>query len=395
MNYYIPQITETDCGFACLKMLIATRYESQDALFIKQDENKGVYSFQDLKELGSEYGIELFGVSVENKNNIRSLKFPFIALIKKKNGAAHYVFVKKIKLGDIYYSDPDEGDCFTSVKKFIGIWTGKALIEENFSKKEVEMVDVLKARKTLDIFSIILQIVSASFLLLGIYFINYTKAYIPMVFLSLFVVSEIIFRFYLINQMEKLDDDILENVKVDDEQYPLFLERYESYKKELMANKMNVVFSIIVIVSTSIMLLFNHFANTLLIVVPLFLAIIDVMVFNPFVKDKQNEISRDEKDLSRENNDIEFGLVMNRIHAKSYRLTRYMLIKKYLFIFLILVTSFVTMIYTEILVLPYLAFNALVSWTMYEQFNNLFNYPNRNISLLRRKVQVSNIVSKK
>ena len=34
MNYYVPQIKNDDCGFACLKMMIANLYQKEEALFI-------------------------------------------------------------------------------------------------------------------------------------------------------------------------------------------------------------------------------------------------------------------------------------------------------------------------------------------------------------------------
>ena len=52
MKYFIPQIDQTDCGFACLKMLIAHLYEDERALFIKQDENHGPYNMSQIKEKG-------------------------------------------------------------------------------------------------------------------------------------------------------------------------------------------------------------------------------------------------------------------------------------------------------------------------------------------------------
>ena len=57
MFYFIPQIGQSDCGFACLKMLIAHLYDNQDALYLKQDENHGPYSFKELKDIGELYGV--------------------------------------------------------------------------------------------------------------------------------------------------------------------------------------------------------------------------------------------------------------------------------------------------------------------------------------------------
>ena len=89
MNYYIPQISHSDCGFACLKMLIAHLYENQNALFIPQDETKGAYSLKALADLALNYGITLTGIEVDEKDEIKNARFPFIALLQESEEIFH------------------------------------------------------------------------------------------------------------------------------------------------------------------------------------------------------------------------------------------------------------------------------------------------------------------
>ena len=106
MNYYIPQISHSDCGFACLKMMIAHLYENQNALYIPQDETKGPYSLKALTDLALSYGITLEGIEIEEKEEIKEARFPFIALLQKSEEVFHYVLVTKVKWGSVYYLDP-------------------------------------------------------------------------------------------------------------------------------------------------------------------------------------------------------------------------------------------------------------------------------------------------
>ena len=132
MKYFIPQIDQTDCGFACLKMLIAHLYEDERALFIKQDENHGPYNMKEIKEKGEVYGISLTGIEVTDKKSIKEMRFPFLAILKKKNDLYHYDLVTKVKWGSVYYSDPSIGECSTSFKNFFSLWTGNSLIVKTF-----------------------------------------------------------------------------------------------------------------------------------------------------------------------------------------------------------------------------------------------------------------------
>ena len=179
MNYFIPQMDSSDCGFACLKMMIARLYENEKALYIKQDEHHGAYNFLELVDKASNYGITLEGVEIEQKEEIKSIKWPFIALIKKKNDLFHYVLVTKVKFGTIYYSDPDEGESFCTKKGFFSIWTGTSLIIKDFKKEDGLIFtsdDVCKNNKSFAV--ALLQIFTSLFLATGIYFIDEKTKYL-------------------------------------------------------------------------------------------------------------------------------------------------------------------------------------------------------------------------
>ena len=77
--YYVPQIQKDDCGYACVKMLLANVQKDKNFLFLPQDENHGPYSYQDLIDIAKGHGIILNGYTVEDKSTIKEhKKFPML-----------------------------------------------------------------------------------------------------------------------------------------------------------------------------------------------------------------------------------------------------------------------------------------------------------------------------
>ena len=106
MNYFIPQIDSSDCGFACLKMMVARLYENEKALYIKQNENHGAYNFLELKEKGLVYEfkdnhcnmihlIRHWYYHNQLKKGLWTNYLNFLSLVEIKNN--EYVFKKPLK----------------------------------------------------------------------------------------------------------------------------------------------------------------------------------------------------------------------------------------------------------------------------------------------------------
>ena len=394
MFYFIPQIGQSDCGFACLKMLIAHLYDNQDALYLKQDENHGPYSFKELKDIGELYGVILQGVEVEDIERIKNIPLPFIGLVSKGEGVKHFILVTKIKWGNVYYLDPAEGECSLSIKAFLSVWTNNALIIDEFDKKEIEFKKRLPAKNRYNIPSLILQIISALSLFMGIYFIDdKTVIYIPIIFLSLSLVMEIVLRSLLIKRMESIDNTYLRSINAERKTFFSLYERYEEYKKTSISSKMNVIFSFLIIIFLAVITLINNIYNAFLVLIPLFLAIIDVKSISPKLKNMEHTIYKEEQDiLSIRNIDI-FKNQMQKIHYKAYKIARTTLLKRYIFLALIILTALLTSIFNESFSLPYVIFYFFLGYTLFEQYIAFLNYPLRNNEYLISSVKLNNVIS--
>ena len=392
MNYYVPQIKNDDCGFACLKMMIANLYQKEEALFIKQDESHGPYSLQDLKNEAEPYGVMLNGIELANKYDIKEMKFPFIALLKEKNEVYHYVLVTKVKFGSVYYLDPSEGQSMLSIKAFIKAWSGECLMIEDFNQLDISFPRKIEASKKSSISIILLQFISAFLLVVGIYYIDdKTKVYVPLCFLFAAFVAEIILRVMIVKQMEKMDKDILRSVNVEKKQFSCFYERYEEYKKLEFSSKMNLAFSFIIIIFITSITLINNMYNVFVVTVPLFLSIIDTQVIYRIFKDNNELISIDEAAISEINNVDVFKRQVDTIHLKGYRLARIFMLKKYIYVAIIALTALLTTIFNETFSLPYLIFYSVIGYTLLEQYTSFLNYPRYKNELLKAKVRLNNV----
>ena len=393
MNYYIPQISQSDCGFACLKMMIARLYENPNALYIAQDESKSIYSLKALTEIALNYGITLTGVEVEEKKEIAQAKFPFIALLQKSETDFHYVLVTKVKWGSVYYLDPDQGECSLSKKSFFKEWTGTALMINDFTKKDVVFNVSLPKNKDHGIITTIFQLFTAIFLVLGIYFIDQTtKIYLPVTFLSLAVLSEILLRVVLLKKMEKLDEIYVNHINVERKCFYSFYERYEDYKKQIITSKMNLIFSLVIIMFIAIVVLLNNIYNAFIVLMPLFLAIIDVKYTQPALQEKKKEIGRAEKELNTSKNVDMSRTTLGEIHALTYRYARKVLLRKYIHLLILLVLSILTTIFNETFSLPYVVFYFALTYMLLEQYINFMNYPNVRKEELKAKVRLNNVI---
>ena len=395
MKYFIPQITGLDCGFTCLKMVIAMKYENPDALFIQEDESHKEYSFKEIGDMAKEYGITFDGAKFEIKEDIAGISLPAIALMEKREAFYHYVVITKMKGNYITILDPEEGEVKMKVSDFIATWTGKVLFIKEFEKKEVKFYNPLKEKKKRDVLSTVLQIFSAVFLMAGIFFINSKMFYLPIIFLALFVVFEILFRFHLIKQMQQFDWEMQRGIKIEEKKYYEFFTRYELYKKEVHSSKMNIVFAIMVIIFTSFLLLINHVVNFLLIIVPFILAFVEVKFINPYLRKKEADITYLEMGFDSAEKCDDFLKDLDDVHYQSYQIARHDLIKRYAFVSLLLLTSFVALIYSKTMLLPYLIFNLAVSHMLYERFTDLFLSSESKFDYLKAKARASNLIKER
>ena len=205
--FYIPQIKKDDCGFACLKMILATINKDKNYLFLPQDEEHGYYSLNSLMKIGEKYGVTFTPFKATEKESLVNCStFPLIAVMNAKNDTKHAVVVTKVRFKRVYFTDPSSGATSLSLSKFIENWDGTGLLIKDFSQTKCpyENLSPISIWQKVVLFS--LQIVSMVAAVLGVYFINDKyKIYVPAACFVIAMVLELFMKAYSYQIMKKLD----------------------------------------------------------------------------------------------------------------------------------------------------------------------------------------------
>jgi len=162
-NYFCYQLYDDDCGFACLKMLLACINNDKNYLFLENYKENGKYSFLELVNIASKYNLRLKGYCF---NNIDNIKTPFICLIKGEI-SYHYVLVTSVYKNFVLYNDPALGKRIVIKKRFMNLFQGNYLIVDSFTPY------ALKEKKKRDFpFISIILILIINLVTIGILLIN-------------------------------------------------------------------------------------------------------------------------------------------------------------------------------------------------------------------------------
>ena len=390
--YYVPQIQKDDCGFACVKMLLANVQKDQNYLFLPQDEKHGPYSYQDLIEIAQKHGIVLNGYSVEDKLTIKEhKKFPIIVTLNTKSGGSHAVLVYKVSLGRVYYLDPRLGKVDSSLNKFASLWDGTLLAIEAIEKQSCPY----KEAKPLSIGHIIvlniLEVMVGLSVIAGIYFIN-DKAYVfaPITLFALAIVFELLVKAYSISLMKKVDSYFYNQVEIKDNKYYAPAQRFERYKKSLLANPLNFVLTLLVTMGLMFITLHNDIHNFLLIAAPLVASVIEFFFYNPYLRKGVIDIEEQERALDLSLDEDDYRGRIDFLHKQSYKLGLLEMSKQYVGLALFIIMAVTLLAINGQASFPYAVFYTCIEITIYVCFHRLLSYPDKMDEMMKEKVEISN-----
>lgn len=132
MSYVCLQEDEFDCGFACLKMQIATATKNRHYLFLKKEKKDKNYTLLDLKKVAAKLKIEEKGIQFENKEEVFNYKNVICQI--KSNDILHFVLLNYSTKNTVVISDPSFGQIQMNKEEFLKIFTGYSLMIENVEK---------------------------------------------------------------------------------------------------------------------------------------------------------------------------------------------------------------------------------------------------------------------
>lgn len=394
--FYISQTQKDDCGFACLKMLLANIHNDKNYLFLSQKENHGFYSYADLLEIAKGHGVTLSAIRVTEKSTVTSCQhLPFIATIHLQNGANHAVLVVKVTAKAVTYLDPRRGKVKIKLREFIKVWDSTALIVESFEKKKCQDVIVEPIQKKQKLLLGSIQFIAGIFAVFGVYFIkDDTPIFVPAIFLFLAIITELLMKAYSFKLMKKLDEHFFKEELVPSSGYRNYIERYENYKRLSLSSSLNYILILVFSFALIVIVLLNDIRNVLLVLVPLALAVLDALVIDPIFKKKKANISDLEDDLDNSENVTDLRNRVRIVHNMAYNYSYFNMAITYLYAGFIILTTLLTMRLCGISSFPYIIFYSCIAVTLYRSINQLFSFGDNVEEYNLAKIKLNNAIKR-
>ena len=393
--YYIPQVTKSGCGFACLKMLLATAHKDERYLYLKEDENHGSYSYQELVAIAQRYDVTLVGVKYDDKDDLRHLtRFPLILTVVNENDSPHAVLINKRRGKKVKIYDPEKGIYWQKIDRFIKRWDGTALSinqvqERPFTYRIIDVKDVKS-----EIVSYFMQAIAAICLALATFFIKPDGSFVlPLILLVASLACEIILRMFLLRRMQKCDRYLrrfLPYVRKKD--YFEYYKRSQHYKTSALTMGLNFVFYLLVIILIMTISLINSTTFIVSIGAALMAALIDVFFFIPFKKSINRELEADESELRVVKDEEDMEMKVKSIEVKSYRYAYLEYANKVVVGAFFLLASFLVSIIDNTLALTNIVFYTCVSFLIYQYLVPLFSYDYKVSDNMLAKARINNLI---
>ena len=393
--YYIPQVTKSDCGFACLKMLLASVHKDERYLYLKEDENHGPYSYQELVNYAQHYDVTLTGKKYEDKGDLRNNSdFPLILTVQAENQAPHAVLLVKKSGKRVKICDPAKGVYWQKIDQLIKIWDGTALAVNKVLDRPFisRIIDVRDTKG--DIVSYLIQLLAAVFIALATVFVKPEGTFIwPLVFCAFSLVCEIVLRMHLLKRMQRCDKYLRKFLPyVNRKDYFEYYRRSQEYKTSALTMGLNFVFYLLVVILIITISLINSMTFVVSIGAALLAALINVFFFTPIKKSINKELEEQENELHGVKEEDDMELKVKNIEIKSYRYAYLEYANRVVVAaFFILASFFISMV-DNTLSLINIVFYTCVSFLIYQYLVPLFSYDYKVNENTINKVRINNLI---
>ena len=376
--YFISQVGQHDCAFTCLKMLLANYHHDKNYLFLQGEDRP--YSFKDLREIAAINHMDVSGIKIDGSMELeRKDRFPFIVVLEKRKGIRHSVLVLSMSRKYVKVYDPETGKRKISREIFFQQWDRKALVVNKDNNNErvkcdVQINDFIDKRDKITIPC--WQLISSISLAIGMYFIK-KDAYIflPIIFLALFLVFEILFRKNLISAMERMDNNIFNyKIKAEKTQYYDFYKVMEKYRYIALTIIPNLLYTIIISTFVTLILVMNGPINVIYLALSMIIALIHVYVYLPYQKNKNDEMADQEAEIVDVDNQFQFRSVTERVHGSAYKLGIFKNALTYVEIAVLLMSIITVMSFSHIVNIIYVVFYLCITIYLKDNFIRLLQY---------------------
>ena len=389
--FCIQQIGEYDCGFTALKVLFANTFNKEDYLYLCEDENHGPFSLLELIDIAKNYGLILKGVKFEAPEYDPLPSKPFLAVFKEGENVSHLIYVHKINKNNVEIFDPKKGKKVMKKKEFFTLFDGTALIIDKVEGEveiEPKINDLPKKRK---VFLSFIQVFSLIFLILGMMFIDKESyIFIPIICFTVYIILQILLEKYITTSMKQIDFIYLGLLENRVESTKELLRRLSEYKKSLFIGPIKLVSDIITSIFLSVVMLINNYYSSIIVATILVVVLFDLFFMRGFIEKKEEAIAVKEQELEADPDDPEYNFKAVNLYENVYNVTMIKRSLRYITIFLIFLSAFITMTISMVVSVPFILIHIIFGITIYDCLLNISNYE-KDIEL--RKVNFMKLVN--
>ena len=369
MKYFIYQGNDHDCGFASLKMFLATLAKDKSYLYIPKPTKREYYTLDELVRIAENYGVKLEAYSC-NKEYYNELEEPSLTLIDDN----HVVMIKKARKRCIVLYDPGRGVVKMNKDEFLRRW--RCVVAE------VDFPDtILKIEKhrqyllppKLSILSSAIALVSTGLLILAFYLLNKSENFLfSLLFLFLFVGCQILEKFILYKQVYTFDKSYIPkyfNLKKNctKENYI----QYNNYKRHFFTQNRQTLASILIAFTITFLLCFNDFRNIFVLFTLILIKLLEIIMFSRNEQDIKNQVAELESQ-SFDDASLMKSLSLEA-HKRANEHTFILSIKEIFYIFIAFVFSIVMMFIANNIGCNFVIFHFAMYYAGFISYNQLLN----------------------
>jgi|GEM_PF-2269901 len=381
--YFIHQLEETDCGFACLKILIARTNRDENYLYTPNPEPHHAYSFLELSHLGEDYGLTMEGYKVSDKKEALHIMPPFIAHLSVE-GTKHFVIVSKVKKARVQVMDPKNGVYWMPAKDFIELFTGMLLAVAHAEKSKAAALKCNPVPARERFYLHVLQLLSIIYLLVALYFVNEDSQFLyPVIFFVAYFGLELLYKKFLLGVMARFDNKIImptmKHLSIEVKSNFAFL--YD-FKALSILSPLGFVSQLAVVLAIGVVMTFNAWGNAFIIIGCLGMALMETFLWNPCFRKQARGMAKIESGILQKlekKQPVEVDLI--DLNKRTYRYALLDETKKYVSYFILLAGCLLSMALSGVASVNYLVFHFIIFSYLLENVRGLFNYGQERLKI--------------
>lgn len=359
MDYYIKQNTNEDCGFACLKMLLANLSKNKEFLYMKSPKRQGPYTFFELLEIAKANGLILKAFEIDNLDEIYSFKMPILASLKTGSSISHLVMINKIEKGKVQVFDPELGKSYMEIERLNSLFDGYIIEvqEENIISFKSEKRNFVSLKDNLIL--ILIKVIATLSIFTGLYFINENSYFVaPVGLFLIYALSEVLFQMYVKKVMRSFDERYIEGVY--DKNQTIFKEKYifySNFKVKKIFSPAQTIVSFITTLFLLIILLINSYTNVYFIIISVAFSLINILLVNPLIERKKTNLQiAENKTLNQKISKDEAVSSLLDINQDALYIVKLVSFQKYIKVMLSLIISLLLMIFSKLMSVNFVVF---------------------------------------